>query len=52
MKKSSFLLYNYKTYFFLHKIKNWNKNKKGKKTINNILKIFFKIIFILNIKFK
>ena len=50
MKKSSFLLYNYKTYFFLHKIKNQNKNKKGKKTINDILKIFLKSIFVLNNK--
>ena len=31
MKKSSFLLYNYKTDFFLNKIKNQNKNKKCKK---------------------
>ena len=52
MKKSSFLLYNYKTDFFLNKIKNQNKNKKGKKTINDILKIFFKSIFVLNSKFK
>ena len=31
MKKSSFLLYNYKTYFFLNKIKNYNTNKKCEK---------------------
>ena len=36
----------------LHKIKTSNKNKKGQKTINDILKIFFKSIFVLNSKFK
>ena len=34
MKKSSFLLYNYKTYFFLIKIKKLNKKRKKKKTKN------------------
>ena len=53
MKKSSFLLQYYETYFFLNKIKNQNKNKKReKKTINDILKIFFRSVFVLNSKFK
>ena len=54
MKKSSFLLCNYKTYFFfLIKLKFRIKIKNVKrKTINDILKIFFKSIFVLNSKFK
>ena len=52
MKKSSFLLYNYKIYFFLIKLKIRIKIKNVKKTINTILKIFFKNIFVLNSKFK
>ena len=52
MKKSLFLLYNYKTYFFLIKLKIRIKIKNVKKTINDILKIFFKSIFVLNSKFK
>ena len=46
MKKSSFLLYNCKTYFFLIKLKIRIKIKNVKKnTINDILKIFFRSIF-------
>ena len=54
MKKSSFLLYNYSTsFFFLNKIKSYNKNKKcKKKPINDILKIFYRSVFVLNTKFK
>ena len=41
MKKSSFLLYNYETCFFLIKLKIRIKIKNVKKnTINDILKIF------------
>ena len=48
-KKSSFLLYNYKTHFFLIKLK---VRMKIKKTINDILKIFCRSVFPLNTKFK
>ena len=37
MKKSSFLLYNYETCFFLIKLKIRFKKCKKKNTINNIL---------------
>ena len=50
MKKSSFLLYNYKIYFFLIKLKIRIKIKNVKKIINDILKIFLKSIFVLNNK--
>ena len=52
MRKSSFLLYNYKTFFFLIKLKFRIKIKNVKKTINDILKIFIKSNFLLNSKFK
>ena len=50
MKKSSFLLYDYKTYFF-NKIKNQNKHTHTH-TINDILKKKKLKYFVLNSKFK
>ena len=54
MKKSSFLLYNYSTsFFFLIKLKVRIKIKNvKKKPINDILKIFYRSVFVLNTKFK
>ena len=51
MKKSSFYCIIIKLIFFLIKLKIRIKNVK-KKTINDILKIFFRNIFVLNNKFK
>ena len=46
MKKSSFLLYNYETCFFLITL----KIRIKKNTLNVILKMFLEVFFVLNNK--
>ena len=52
MKNHHFYYIIIKIIFFLIKLKIRIKIKNIKKTINDILKIFFKSIFVLNSKFK